>query len=41
VKTRLKKVGWDFYGILVGSRVFLPSRWTMLEKVPGDGVVRS
>jgi hypothetical protein len=34
------EVGWGFYGILVGSRVFLPSRWTMLEKVLGGSVVR-
>jgi hypothetical protein len=34
------EVGWGFHGILVGSRVFFPSRWTMLEMVLGVGVVR-
>jgi hypothetical protein len=34
------KVGWGFHGILVCSRVFLLSRWTMLEKVFGVGAVR-
>jgi hypothetical protein len=28
------EVGRGFHGILVGYRVFLPSRWMMLEKVP-------
>jgi hypothetical protein len=37
---RFVEVGWGFHGILVGSRVFLPSRWTMLEKVLGVGIVR-
>jgi hypothetical protein len=27
-------VGRGFHGVRVGSRVFLPSRWMMLEKIP-------
>jgi hypothetical protein len=38
---QFEEVSWGFHGILVGSRVFLPSRWMMLEKVLGVGVVRS
>jgi hypothetical protein len=33
---RFVEVSWGFHGILIGSRVLLPSRWTMLEKIPGD-----
>jgi hypothetical protein len=29
-------VGCGFHGVLVSSRVFLQSRWMMLEKVLGD-----
>jgi hypothetical protein len=34
------EVGWGIHGVLIGSRVFLPLRWTMLEKVLGVGAVR-
>jgi hypothetical protein len=34
------EVGWGFYGIFIGSRVFFPSRWSMLEKVLGVGTMR-
>jgi hypothetical protein len=27
------EVNWGIYGVLIGSKVFLPSRWTMLKKV--------
>jgi hypothetical protein len=37
---RFFKVGWGFHDLLVGSRVFLPSRWMMLTKVPGVGAMR-
>jgi hypothetical protein len=37
---RFVVVGWSFHGILIDSRVFLPSRWMMLEKVLGVGIVR-
>jgi hypothetical protein len=33
---RFIEVGWAFHGVLVGSKVFLPLRWMMLEKVPRD-----
>jgi hypothetical protein len=33
-------VSWSFHDLLVGSRVFLSSRWTMLKKVFGVGAVR-
>jgi hypothetical protein len=34
------EVGWGFHDVLVGSRVFLPLRWTMLEKVLRVGAMR-
>jgi hypothetical protein len=37
---RFVEIDWGFHGILVGSRVFLLSRWMMLEKVLGISAVR-
>jgi hypothetical protein len=37
---RFVEVDWGFHGVLVGSKVFLPSRWMMLKKVLGVGAVR-
>jgi aldehyde:ferredoxin oxidoreductase len=34
-ESRPEKVSWGFQGVLVGSRVFRPLRWLMLEKVAG------
>jgi hypothetical protein len=34
------EVNWGIYGVLIGSKVFLPSRWTMLKKVLTVGAVR-
>jgi hypothetical protein len=34
------EVGRGFHGVFVGSRVFLPSRWSMLEKVVGVGTMK-
>jgi hypothetical protein len=34
------EVGRGFHTILIGSRVFLPLRWMMLEKIPEDVALR-
>jgi hypothetical protein len=37
---RFVEVSWGFHGVLVGSSLFLLSRWMMHEKVFGVGAVR-
>jgi hypothetical protein len=34
------EVSRGFHGVLVGSRVFMPLRWMMLKKIPGDVALR-
>jgi hypothetical protein len=34
------EVGRGFHGILNGTRVFLPSRWMVFKKIPGDVALR-
>jgi hypothetical protein len=36
IEGRFIEVTWGFHSVIVGSKVSLPLRWMMLEKIPRD-----